>query len=114
VQPTSGLVESLGYAAGILTTIAFVPQLLKAWRSRSTGDLSLTMLMVFTIGLLLWLVYGAVLASWPILLSNAVTLGLTTPLLALKLREMSRPPHRPDRYAPQGYQGRSPWLVTRQ
>jgi MtN3 and saliva related transmembrane protein len=96
VQLTSGFIESLGYAAGILTTVAFVPQLAKTWRSRSAGDLSLATLMVFTIGVLLWLVYGAVLASWPLVLSNAFTLGLTAPLLAAKLRETTRHTQRLD------------------
>lgn len=81
-----GLVEGLGYAAGILTTLSFVPQVLKTWRTRSAGDLSATMLTVFTAGVVLWLVYGLALGSFPVILANGVTLVLTGVLLVLRLR----------------------------
>jgi MtN3 and saliva related transmembrane protein len=89
-------IEAIGYIAGALTTVAFVPQLVQTWRSRSAGDVSLSMLAVFTVGLLLWLIYGVALASWPLVLSNAVTLVLTGLLLVLKLRDPlpDRPSHR--------------------
>ena len=92
------LIEGIGYIAGILTTVAFVPQLVQTWRSRSASDLSLSMLAAFTIGILLWLVYGVALASWPLVLSNAVTLALTGMLLLLKLRDPvpGRSSHRVD------------------
>jgi MtN3 and saliva related transmembrane protein len=63
-------IEAIGYIAGALTTVAFVPQLVQTWRSRSAGDLSLSMLAVFTVGLVLWLIYGVALASWPLVLSK--------------------------------------------
>jgi MtN3 and saliva related transmembrane protein len=78
-------VAMIGHAAGALTTISFLPQVIKAWRTRSTGDLSLIMLLVFLTGIALWLVYGLYLGALPVILANAVTLVLVAILLALKL-----------------------------
>jgi MtN3 and saliva related transmembrane protein len=78
--------EWTGYVAATLTTLAFVPQAIKTIRSRDTLGISLGMYVVFTIGLAFWLVYGIVLHSWPMILSNTVTLGLSSTILALKLR----------------------------
>ena len=82
-----GVIEALGFAAGALTTLSFIPQVVKAWRSRSTGDLSLTMLVAFTTGVALWLVYGLAVMSWPVIVANGITLGLSGVLLTLKLRK---------------------------
>jgi MtN3 and saliva related transmembrane protein len=79
-------IDLLGFAAGTLTTCAFWPQLQKTWVSKSAGDVSLGMLAVFTAGVCLWFLYGLVLQSWPIILTNAVTLILTGAILVLKLR----------------------------
>jgi MtN3 and saliva related transmembrane protein len=78
--------EWTGYVAAVLTTLAFVPQALTTIRSRDTRSISLGMYVVFTIGLGFWMAYGIVLHSWPMILSNAVTLGLSSTILALKLR----------------------------
>ena len=78
--------EWTGYVAAVLTTLAFVPQAIKTIRSRDTHSISLGMYVVFTIGLAFWLVYGIVLHSWPMILSNTLTLGLSSTILALKLR----------------------------
>ena len=78
--------EWTGYVAATLTTVAFVPQALKTIRSRDTRGISLAMYVVFTIGIGFWLAYGIVLDSWPMILSNLVTLGLSGTILALKLR----------------------------
>ena len=78
--------EWVGYVAAALTTVAFVPQALKTLRSRDTRSISLGMYVVFTFGLCFWLAYGIVLGSWPMLLSNVVTLALALVILALKLR----------------------------
>ncbi|MEZ5319964.1 MAG: SemiSWEET transporter [Vicinamibacterales bacterium] len=80
----------VGLSAGILTTVAFVPQVWRAWRTRSTGDLSLGMLVTFVAGLSLWVAYGVQLREAPIVVSNVVTLGLALALLALKLRHGTR------------------------
>lgn len=80
------IIETLGFVAGTLTTLSFIPQVARAWRTRSTGDLSLTMLVAFTTGVALWLVYGVALMSWPVIVANGVTLLLSGFLLVLKLR----------------------------
>jgi MtN3 and saliva related transmembrane protein len=78
--------EWVGYVAATLTTFAFVPQALKTLRTRDTRAISLGMYVVFAIGLCFWLAYGIVLGSWPIILSNVITLALALVILALKIR----------------------------
>ncbi len=82
-------VDVLGYAAGILTTCAFWPQLRKTWTTKSAGDVSLGMLAIFSAGVGLWLLYGIVLGAWPIIVTNAMTILLTGAILTLKLRYQS-------------------------
>ena len=78
--------EWTGYVAATLTTLAFVPQAVKTIRSKDTKAISLVMYVVFTVGIAFWLAYGIVLHSWPMIVSNIVTLGLSGTILALKLR----------------------------
>ena len=85
-----GWITLLGFAAGTLTTLSFVPQVHKAWRSKRCDDLSLSMLLAFGAGVLLWLVYGVVLRKSPIIVANAVTLVLILVLLFLKARYRTR------------------------
>ena len=81
-----GLADMLGSIAGVLTTVAFVPQVWHVWKSRSTRDISLGMYLVFTTGVGFWLLYGVALGAWPIIVANSVTLALTGTVLVLKLR----------------------------
>lgn len=81
-----GAVDYIGMTAGVLTTVAFVPQVVKTWKSRSTKDISLAMFLAFTLGVALWLLYGILLNAWPIILANLVTLVLAGIILTLKLR----------------------------
>jgi MtN3 and saliva related transmembrane protein len=76
----------LGFAAGTLTTLSFIPQVHKAWRTKRCDDLSLTMLLAFGAGIVLWLIYGLMLRASPIIVANAVTLALILWLLYLKLK----------------------------
>jgi MtN3 and saliva related transmembrane protein len=76
----------LGFVAGVLTTAAFIPQVLKIWRTRSARDISLGMYVVFTSGVALWLVYGLALGSLPIIVANVCTLVLALAVLLMKLR----------------------------
>ena len=78
--------DLIGMIAGTLTTIAFVPQVWRVWKTRSTKDISLGMYLVFTTGVVFWLAYGLMLGAWPIIVANSVTLALTGTVLALKLR----------------------------
>ena len=80
------LLDLLGLSAGSLTTISFVPQVIKTWRSKSAEDISTSMFALFSAGLILWLIYGIYLHSIPIILANAITLILTAIILILKYR----------------------------
>lgn len=79
--------QAIGTVAGVLTTVAFVPQVAKTWRSGSARDFSLGMLLLFTLGIVLWLTYGVLLGELPIIVPNVVTLLLSAYILAVKLRE---------------------------
>jgi MtN3 and saliva related transmembrane protein len=76
----------LGITAGTLTTVAFIPQLAKALKSKSTGDLSWGMVITFSTGVLLWLIYGIWIDSLPVILANAVTLLLQLGIVSLKIK----------------------------
>ncbi len=78
--------DLLGYVAGILTTVAFLPQVIKTFRTRSTKDISLLMWVLLFTGVLCWLVYGFLLRSGPVIVANGVTLVLVGAVLALKLK----------------------------
>jgi MtN3 and saliva related transmembrane protein len=78
--------DLIGSAAGTLTTIAFIPQVLKAWRTQSVEDLSLGMLLAFTTGVALWVLYGIATKALPLVVTNGATLFLALILLGMKLR----------------------------
>jgi len=79
-------VSLIGSVAGISTTSAFLPQVIRAWRTRSTSDISLGMFLLTVFGLFLWLVYGLALNDWPLIGTDAVSLVLAITVLGLKLR----------------------------
>lgn len=80
------IVQVLGLTAGSLTTVAFLPQVIKTWKSGSAKDLSLGMFSFFCLGVLLWLVYGLMVQDIPVIAANFVTLMLASTLLYFKLR----------------------------
>jgi MtN3 and saliva related transmembrane protein len=80
------IVNLVGGAAATLTTICWLPQAFKILRTQNTRAISLLTYSVFAAGLVLWLCYGILLGSWPIIGSNVVTLLLVIPIIALKLR----------------------------
>ena len=80
------LTSTLGLIAGTLTTIAFLPQVVKTWRSRSAHDVSTGMFLLLAVGVSLWVVYGLLIGSTPVVAANAVTLGLALAMLVLKRR----------------------------
>ena len=69
-------ITMLGLLAATTTTVAFLPQVIKNWKTRSAGDLSFGTFGLFTAGLVLWLVYGLIIGNLPIIVSNIVTLAL--------------------------------------
>ena len=85
-----GTADAIGFLAGALTTIAFVPQALKMYTTKSGKDISARMLLIFSAGIVLWLIYGIMIESLPVILANVVTLILSGSIIALKIR-YSRP-----------------------
>ena len=80
------LIPMLGFTAGTLTTLAFVPQVIKSWKSKSTQDVSLAMFLVLCTGILLWLTYGFLINDTPLIVANGFSLLLTGSILIMKLR----------------------------
>jgi MtN3 and saliva related transmembrane protein len=79
-------IDFIGYAAATCTTISFLPQLIRVVRLRSAREISLGMFSIFSIGTALWLSYGVLLHSKPVMIANAVTFVLAMSILVLKLR----------------------------
>lgn len=86
LQPVT-IIDVFGYAAGLLTTISCVPQVVQSWRTRSVHDLSRAMLVILNLGIVCWIVYGLHEGNWPILITNVISLVPWSSLLWLKLRE---------------------------
>ncbi len=80
------VIDFVGVAGALLTTLCWLPQVLKTVREKETRALSLPATSAFTLGILLWLVYGIAIGDWPLIGSNAATLALMAPILAMKLR----------------------------
>lgn len=76
----------IGYLAATLTTVAFLPQLIKVWKNRSAKDVSYAMLLIFSSGVLCWLMYGFLIGSLPIIFANSLTLILNLLILMLKIK----------------------------
>ena len=77
----------LGYFAAFCTTVAFLPQALKVWRSKSSKDISLSMFIIFTIGVASWLIYGWKINDKPIIIANSLTLVFSLFILIHKLKD---------------------------
>jgi len=80
------MVTILGLLAATLTTIAFVPQVVKTWRTRSTHDISLGMFSLLAAGVFAWLLYGLLIGDLPLVLANGVTFVLASTILYFKIR----------------------------
>lgn len=78
-------VTLIGILAGVLTTISFLPQVIKAWKTKRTEDLSLSMYLIFVSGVVLWLIYGIIKADLPIILANSITAMLAGSVLIMKI-----------------------------
>ncbi|MGL5362750.1 MAG: SemiSWEET transporter [Bosea sp. (in: a-proteobacteria)] len=79
-------IETLGFLAAACTTLCWVPQAVRTIRTKDTKAISLWMQILLIIGIGLWLVYGLLIMSWPLIASNVVTLVLVGIILGLKLR----------------------------
>ncbi len=80
------IISYVGFFAGFCTTIAFIPQAIKAWKSKSTKDISLLMFLIFTTGVIFWLIYGVLLSELPLVIANAVTLVFAISILIAKIK----------------------------
>jgi len=80
------MTEYIGFAAAVCSTVAFLPQVIKTYRSRSAKDLSLGTFSILASGLLLWLIYGWLMQDMPIILANFLTLMLALSLLVMKFK----------------------------
>ena len=78
-------IDFFGFSAALLTTIAFLPQLYKTWQTKSAGDVSLVMLILFITGLICWIIYGIKIHSIPILVANIITFIFNFLILILKI-----------------------------
>lgn len=76
----------IGFGAAILTTIAFLPQVIKTWKEKETKDISLVMYVIFVLGVALWLTYGIYLKNPPMIFANIITIILASTVLILKLK----------------------------
>jgi len=79
-------IKIVGYIAAASTTIAFLPQAIQTIKTKDTKSISLGMYILFTFGVLMWLIYGIFNKDWPIIIANAVTLMLAVVILFYKVR----------------------------
>ena len=82
-------IEIIGYCAAFLTTIAFLPQAIRSWRTKDLSGISLGMYSLFTVGVGLWLIYGLIIEKWPLIMANALTFAPALSILLLKIRHTS-------------------------
>ena len=80
------IITYIGFFAAFCTTIAFLPQAIKVYKTKSTKDISLYMFLIFTVGVLSWLIYGLIINDLPIIFANTVTLILSIFILAYKIK----------------------------
>jgi MtN3 and saliva related transmembrane protein len=80
------LIDIVGIIGAVLTTLCWLPQLVKVVREKETRGLSLPTTGAFALGVMLWLIYGLAIGDWPLIGSNAATLALMAPILVMKLR----------------------------
>lgn len=78
--------DLVGYFSAFLTTVAFIPQAYHSWKTRDLSGVSLPMYSIFSAGVAGWLVYGLMIASWPIVIANTITFVLSCVVLWLKLK----------------------------
>ncbi len=77
----------LGYTAAVLTTLSFLPQAIRIYRTKNTDAISFWMYSIFSVGVFLWLIYGVLIQAWPVVIANAITLLLSLWILWMKINE---------------------------
>lgn len=79
-------VDILGYSAGAITSLTFLPQVIKTWKAKSAKDVSLLMFIIAAVNEVMWIVYGVLLNNWVIILTNAIVLAMSLIMIFLKLK----------------------------
>ena len=79
-------VDILGYSAGFITSLTFLPQVIKTWKVKSAKDISLMMFVIAAVNEVMWIVYGALLNNWVIILTNSIVLAMSLIMIFFKLR----------------------------
>ena len=79
-------VDILGYAAGAITSLTFLPQVIKTFKEKSAKDISLLMFVIAAVNEVMWIAYGALLNNWVIILTNAIVLAMSLTMIYLKFR----------------------------
>ncbi|MBS3121563.1 SemiSWEET transporter [Candidatus Woesearchaeota archaeon] len=82
----TGIISLIGFSAGLLTTISFLPQVIKTWKLKKTEDISFLMYLILAVGIFLWLVYGIFITDLPIIIANSISFVLTSIILVFKMR----------------------------
>ena len=93
--PAGPYIEAIGLVAAMLTTFAFLPQALRIWRTGSAKDISLVMYVMMFTGSVLWSAYGLLIGSFALIVANLAAIILVGSVLALKIKDMTRPPSMP-------------------
>ena len=83
-------IDIIGYLAALLTTFSFLVQAIQSWRTRDLSGISVGMYSMFTLGVGLWLIYGIVIESWALIVTNALTFLFALSILLMKLKQMSK------------------------
>ena len=79
-------VDILGYSAGAITSLTFLPQVIKTWKLKSARDISLLMFLIAALNEVMWIIYGALLDNWVIILTNVIVLTMALTMIFFKLR----------------------------
>jgi MtN3 and saliva related transmembrane protein len=85
--------DGLGFVASVFTSSSFVPQVWRTWRTRDVSGISLPSYAIITCGLVLWLLYGVLRGDLPIIVANAIMVGLTGAIATMKIVFSKRPVH---------------------
>lgn len=80
------MIRYFGYVAGFLTVISFLPQVIRTWKSRRTGDLSMGMFALLVTASTLWIIYGIIIDDWPVIITNVGMVLLNGSIGVAKLK----------------------------
>ena len=80
------IISLYGYLGATCTTVSFIPQIIKIWKEKQAKDISIGMYLLFTFGIMMWLVYGVLLGEYPIIIANSLTLVFAVTVLLLKYK----------------------------